>query len=427
MICTDATAVYQNPRCITCGKEKVTYDCKGCQQSFCFNHLAEHQNELSQQLDGFEYRRDEFYEQLSQRIKNCTKKPIMKYLANIEVSLKTLSEQMKELRHENNFNEINIDYLKNELENLEKQLSQPENSILFPKIDIPLGLQWMTAGTTIVGGNGSGNGLNQISHPCGIDVDCDGTIYVADTDNNRIVESKDGTITIYEDQMKRPRDVIIDQENDSLIISDEGNRRVIRWSRQNRNNYEIIISNIDCWGLAMDQYGYLYVVDFEKHEVRRWKIGEQQGILVAGGNGRGHLRNQLNEPRYIFVDDNRTVYVSERENHRVMKWSKDAKEGIIVAGGHGKGSNLNQLFHPAGILVDQHETVYIGDTWNNRVVRWFKDAKQGEVIFGGNSQGEQANQLNYPIDFSLGKGYQFHIVDHNNHRVQRFAFRGLVA
>ncbi len=59
-----------------------------------------------------------------------------------------------------------------------------------------------------------------------------------------------------------------------LIICDQGNRRVVRWPRQNGESGEILISNLACWDLMMDNDGYLYISDTEKHEVRRWKMGE---------------------------------------------------------------------------------------------------------------------------------------------------------
>ncbi len=45
-----------------------------------------------------------------------------------------------------------------------------------------------------------------------------------------------------------------------------------------------VICNIDCSGLAMDSNGYLYAADTSKHEVRRFRIGDASGTLVAGGN-----------------------------------------------------------------------------------------------------------------------------------------------
>ncbi|CAF4253967.1 unnamed protein product, partial [Rotaria sordida] len=155
------------------------------------------------------------------------------------------------------------------------------------------------------------------------------------------------------DQLDHPTDVLIDKETDSLIICDRDNRRVVRWSRSSGTTQgEILIDNIRCYGLTMDDQRYLYISDTEKHEVRRYQIGDKNGTIVAGGNGKGAGLNQLNEPTYIFVDQQQTVYVSDWDNHRVMKWNKGAKEGIVVAGGQGYGNALTQLSYPQGLFVD---------------------------------------------------------------------------
>ncbi len=70
--------------------------------------------------------------------------------------------------------------------------------------------------------------------------------------------------------------------------------RVIRWSLKNNQNQQIISSEIFCCHLTMDNNGDLYVSDFVKNEVRRWKIGDKNGTIVAGGNGKGNNLNQLN-------------------------------------------------------------------------------------------------------------------------------------
>ncbi|CAF2147696.1 unnamed protein product, partial [Rotaria magnacalcarata] len=88
-----------------------------------------------------------------------------------------------------------------------------------------------TNGQVVAGGNGAGNGLNQLNGPA---------------------------------------DVLIDKETNSLIICDYYNRRVVRWSRRSGTTQgEILIDNITCSGLAMDEQRYLYVSDYVKHEVRR--------------------------------------------------------------------------------------------------------------------------------------------------------------
>ncbi|CAF1278243.1 unnamed protein product [Rotaria sordida] len=53
--------------------------------------------------------------------------------------------------------------------------------------------RWKSNGLTVAGGNGKGNGINQLSMPSGLYVDDEQTIYVADRANRRIVEWKLGT------------------------------------------------------------------------------------------------------------------------------------------------------------------------------------------------------------------------------------------
>ena len=235
---------------------------------------------------------------------------------------------------------------------------------------LPTNARWSQHGVTVAGGNGEGNALNQLYRPFGLDIDDDNqSIVIADLGNDRIVEWKMGAsngkvIAGGQDEGNRldqlywPTDVLIDKETNSLFIADRENGRVVRWSRrQETTQGEIIVDNVDCCGLAIDHQRYLYVSDIVKHEVRRYTIGDKNGIVVAGGNGKGNQLNQFNYPTYLFVDEEQAVYVSDYLNHRVMKWNNDAKEGIVVAGGRGRGSALTQLSCPYGLYVDTSITI----------------------------------------------------------------------
>lgn len=221
------------------------------------------------------------------------------------------------------------------------------------------------------------------------------------------------------DQFNFTNNVIIDYYNDALIIADWENARVVQWPRRNGQHGQTIISNIQCSGLAMDKDGYLYA--YVEYEVRRWKIGEKKGKLVAGGNGEGDHLNQFKYSHHIFVDDNESVYVSDLRNNRVVTWMKDAKEGIIVAGGQGQGNSSTQLYNPEGIIVDRLETVHVVDSGNHRVMRWLKRSKEGEVIVGGNGSGQHRTQLCLPTDLSFDNENNLYVVDTCNVRVQKFS------
>ena len=261
--------------------------------------------------------------------------------------------------------------------------------------------------------------------PCGLFIDDDQTMVFTDF-NHRIIQWKIGDMNKHvfdgvhaqgnrSDQLRFPTDVLIDKKSDSLIACDHGNRRVVRWSRKNyTTKAEILLDDIACLGLAMDDQIHLYISDVEKHEVRRYQIGDKDGTVVAGGHGNGTDLNQLNWPTYIFVDRERTVYVTDHENHRVIKWKKDTIEGIIVAGGHGAGDELTQLKYPYGLFVDALDTIYVADNKNYRVMRWPKGAKEGTVIVGRNGHGKGANQFYYLWGLSFDRYGNLYIVDTSN-------------
>ena len=239
--------------------------------------------------------------------------------------------------------------------------------------------RWSQNGVTVAGGNGYGNAVNQLYLPFGLDIDDDNqSIVIADYMNHRIVEWKmgesNGKVIAGDrgqgnrlDQLDCPTDVLIDKERNSLFIADRGNGRVVRWSRREGTTQdEVIVDNIHCWGLAIDHQRHLYVSDIVKNEVRRYTIREKNGIVVACGNGQGNELNQLNIPTCLFVDEEQAVYVSEHFNHRVMKWNKGANQGMVVAGGGGrKGSALTQLSRPRGLFVDTSGTIDSVDAWND--------------------------------------------------------------
>ena len=248
-------------------------------------------------------------------------------------------------------------------------------------LTLPTNARWSQNGVTVAGGHGYGNAINQLDWPRGLDIDDDNqSIVIADFVNHRIVEWKIGANNGKViaggrgqgnrlDQLYYPTDVLIDKETNSLFIADQWNRRVLRWSRrQETTQGEVIFDNIHCFGLAMDHQRYLYVFDTDKHEVRRYTIGDKNGIVVAGVNGQGNRLNQLNFPTYLSVDEEQAVYVSDSNNHRVMKWNKDTKEDILVAAGtRREGNAFTQLSHLEELFLDTSSTIYVAGAWNDRV------------------------------------------------------------
>ncbi|CAF4697995.1 unnamed protein product, partial [Rotaria sp. Silwood2] len=167
---------------------------------------------------------------------------------------------------------------------------------------------------------------NQLWALYGLYIDDDQTMVIADFWNHRVVQWKmgdtDGQVVAGGrgkenelDQLNHPIDVSVDKETDSFIISDHINRRILRWSRRSRTTPgEILLDHISCYALAIDDQKYLYISDPQKHGVRRYKMGDKNGIVVASGNGQGASLNQVSVPTYIFVDREQSVCVCQQQS-----------------------------------------------------------------------------------------------------------------
>jgi hypothetical protein len=148
---------------------------------------------------------------------------------------------------------------------------------------------------------------------------------------------------------------------------------------------------------------------------------QQDGVVVAGGNGFGNALNQLYQPQSIFVDETGNIFIADYINNRIQKWTTNASEGVTVAGGNGQGDASNQLNHPSGVYVDLQGNIYVADSENNRVQKWVPNATNGITVAGGNGPGNASNQLYYPMDVFIDSNNDLIVADSFNGRVQKWA------
>ena len=143
--------------CVICGKEKATLKCRGCLQDFCYNHVADHRQELNRQLDEIEVNRDVFRQALTDNSTDPKKTTLMrqinewehasinkirqtaeearqlvmehtiKHINQTEIKLNKLTDQIRQSREENDFSETDLNQWKEELKRLTKDLDKPSN------------------------------------------------------------------------------------------------------------------------------------------------------------------------------------------------------------------------------------------------------------------------------------------------------------
>jgi sugar lactone lactonase YvrE len=212
----------------------------------------------------------------------------------------------------------------------------------------------------------------------------------------------------------------------------------------------------------VDNDDTVFIADDENHRIVAWKNGDNEGHVVAGGQGKGSGLHQLNRPADVLIDketksliicdrDNRRVvrwplnngtrgevlvgnigcyglamdkqgclYVSDTEKHEARRYTRGDTHGIVVAGGNGKGDQLNQFNGPRYIFVDEEQSVYVSDWKNHRVMKWLKAAKEGIVVAGGKGKGKELTQLDHPRGVWIDDMGTVYVAEWGNNRVTRW-------
>ncbi|UJR06937.1 hypothetical protein I4U23_011226, partial [Adineta vaga] len=186
---------------------------------------------------------------------------------------------------------------------------------------------WKQNGITVAGGNESGKELNKLNGPRGFDLDDDLTLYIADEMNHRVVRWKmnaiQGEVIAGSDgkgngvnQLESPCDVVIDKRKHSLIICDSGNERLLKLNHHKLTQEPTKILSTACFSLILDKNGYLYISDIYKGGIKRWKEGQSNVEVIAGGNEHGDELTQFMFAMYFFVDNvDGLIYISDTYNH----------------------------------------------------------------------------------------------------------------
>jgi uncharacterized protein (TIGR03437 family) len=242
----------------------------------------------------------------------------------------------------------------------------------------------------------------QLYYPSGIAVDSAGSLYIGDSNNNRIRKVSNGVITTVagngapgfsgdngpaiSSQLNFPCNVAVDSAG-NLYIDDDYNYRVRKVST---NGVITTIAGAGTSGfpsgtrglaasanlfLAVDSAGDVYIAVVAYHLIYEVSNGVLTTVAGTGtpgfsGDNGPATSAQLNWPRGLAVDPTGSLYIADSVNNRIRKVSN----GVIttVAGGgaqfgdNGPATSAG-LSEPFDVAVDLPGDVYIADTNNNRI------------------------------------------------------------
>jgi uncharacterized protein (TIGR03663 family) len=199
------------------------------------------------------------------------------------------------------------------------------------------------AAQPVIGGPGDAPG--QFSGPRGMAVAPDGSLFVADTLNNRIQHlAADGTVIAvwgtFADVAKG------DAPGGTLNQP---------------------------WDVAVAPDGTIYVADTWNHRIQHF-TADGKSLGMFGQPGSGESPTAFWGPRGVAVDARGRIFVVDTYNKRVVLF--DA-QGQFVGQFGGGGAGEGQLNEPVGLALDAQGRVYVADTWNQRV-QVFEEKEPGQ-------------------------------------------------
>ena len=199
-------------------------------------------------------------------------------------------------------------------------------------------------GASLVLGAQPGGELSFL-RPRGMDVAPDGSLYVADTGNHRILHlSPDGE-----------------------ILDEWGSFADLEQGAAPGGTFN------EPWDVAAAPDGTVYVADTWNHRIQHF-TGEGDFIGMFGAFGQGESPTVLWGPRAVDVDDEGRLYVADTGNKRILVFD-DQGESIATFGG--PGYEPGRLSEPVGLALADDGTLYVADTWNMRI-QGFRDSTPGQ-------------------------------------------------
>lgn len=281
--------------------------------------------------------------------------------------------------------------------------------------------------------SGFSTSSSTMNQPQGLSVDpTTGAVFVADRDNHRVLRFAsyasltngsaavgvlgqanftDNTLSpAASDKMRQPMGVYVDTLG-TLWVSDTNNNRVLRFdnatAKANGASADAVLGQTSYTGsgfgtsptefysphgIFLDIAGNLFVSDYTNSRVLRFDAAATKNADGTAGvpadavlgqadftsGASGLASNRMAVPRQIIGDSAGRLWVADTVNNRVLRFDNAASkangapaDGVLgqadlVSGTSGSG--LNQMSNPSGITVAPNGWLYVADGVNNRIL-----------------------------------------------------------
>ena len=312
------------------------------------------------------------------------------------------------------------------------------------------------AGTGVGGFSGDGGPATsaELNGPGGLAVDGAGSLYIADTSNNRVRKvSSSGTITTVagtgtrgssgdggpatEADFVDPSGVALDGSGD-LYIAETGTGHIRKVDGSGTVTTVAVANFLDHpFGMSSDGSGNIYIADPTAQLVRKLDasntlttVAGTPGNCSFSGDGGPATAAALCGPFGVAADDSGTVYIADSNNNRVRMVDGSgtittvAGNGDLGFSGDGGPATSAELGYLRGVAVDASGNLYIADSSNNRVRMVDGSgtittvAGTGTEGFSGDGGPATSAELDGPVGVALDGSGNLYISD-ESHRVRK--------
>jgi sugar lactone lactonase YvrE len=270
-----------------------------------------------------------------------------------------------------------------------------------------IGLVTTLAGQLGVPGRGDDTGAQaQFDSPCGIALDKNGNLFVADTGNHTVRKiTPAGVVTTMAGVagqggfangpgasalFNSPLGIAV-TTNGTIYVADSGNH-VLRAISPN-GSVTTLAGNPENWGvengsgtnarfngpvgLALDGQENLFVADSNNHTIRKitpdGSVSTWAGIPGVDGCVGGDAQSAtFCKPAELAFDRQNNLFVADSFNHVIRKIAPDGKVSTVTGAARNPGAadGINgqaRLFNPYGVAISPAGSLFVADAYNQLI------------------------------------------------------------
>jgi len=252
------------------------------------------------------------------------------------------------------------------------------------------------------------------------------TIFAVNNNNNKILIWFEDSIypnrTLY-GNWTLSKSMFVTNNGDIYIDNGLSNQRIDKFTMNMNESIHIRSVSSNCFGIFVDISNSIYCsIDIAHRVYKKWLGDNMTTFATVAGNGiSGSAANLLASPNGIFVDINFDLYVADFGNNRVQLFRLGQLDGITVAGNTSLNITIT-LNRPLYVLLDGNKYLFIADNENHRIIG--SDVNGFRCIVGcSGSQGSASNQLSHPRTIAFDSFGNLLVMDIGNSRIQKFLFQ----